>query len=146
MASALSKKQEVELLNHMFGKSEATKPTEYWVALTTVEPTRDMESKNLTEPGYTGYARLLTKPSEWESATEGAGAAASFIQNSSVLTFAACTAGETTGIKWAAIVRVAKVSESGVIIGWGELGSSLTVSTTFTPVRFESKELKITAF
>lgn len=145
MASALSKKQEVAILNHMFGKVELVKPTAYWLALCTSEPTREQESKTLVEATYTGYVRLEVKPSEMSAAAEGAGAAASFIQNSGTLTFPACTAGSSK-IKWVAIVMAALPATTANVIGWGELQAELEVTTTNTPLRFEPNELKITAF
>jgi hypothetical protein len=103
-----------KVLDAAFGGANYKGPVEEgYLALTTVAVTGADDGTTITEPGYTGYARILMKHTEWTAAAEGKKS------NNVLKAFAECTAGEDTVIGWAwcneAATKKGKVVFSGKI-------------------------------
>lgn len=134
MASSLSKAYEKKVLEHIFGKTELTKPT-CWLALLTTVATSASTGSTLVEASYTGYKRLKLSGANIEAAVEGT---PTTIKNAEALAFAACTGGSSKIVGFA----LCDAETAGNVIGFGECTGE--VSTTQTPAEFAAKALEAT--
>ncbi len=128
MASGFTDTWANSVLEHSVGKTDIGALPTVYVALTTTAPTRTAAG---TEAAYTGYARVATAASDWESAATAA------IQNAATITFGACTAGSSTVVGF----DLYTASSGGTRIAFG--ACSLSVSTGITP-RFSAGAFDIT--
>jgi len=94
-----------------------------YIALFTAAPS---DSAQGTECNYTGYARVAVARTSggWTVASGNA-------QNTAAITFGQCTAGTNTALAFA----ICKAGTAGVddAIYWGDLTSSLAISSGITP-------------
>lgn len=135
MAGSASDYAENKLLELIVGKTGFTTPTVY-VALCTAAVTDSSTGSTITEANYTGYARKSTAGADWGTASGGS------ITNANAITFAACTAGSST-ITYFALVDSSGTG-TGNVLAYGDLSSSVTISTTVTPAQFAAGTLAIT--
>lgn len=109
-----------------------------FLALCTVVPDSSRTGSTITEANYTGYARVSIPNTSWGSPVSGGSGGQSTISNSSLVTFANCTAGSSTIIGWA----LCTASTAGNVICWGTT-SSVVISTTQTPAQVSIAGLTI---
>jgi hypothetical protein len=124
---------ENKILDHIVGKSSYTMPSVY-VALCTTTPTDSSTGSTLVEANYTGYARKSVPSTDWGSAALGS------ISNANAVTFAACTGGTSNVQSFA----ICDALNSGNVLVWGALSSSLAISNGITPA-FNAGQLTVTA-
>jgi len=67
------------ILDHVFGKSSYSAPSNIYVGLSTADPLDDASA--LAEPSGNNYARVSTAPADWNAASAGS------ITNASTITF-----------------------------------------------------------
>ena len=113
MAGSLTNYAEVEILDHIVGKTSFTMPTAY-VALFTVAPT---DAGGGTEVTGGSYARVQTAGADWAAASGGA------ITNAEDIVF------PTASASWGEIVAAALMdaSSGGNMLIWGDLAAPKTV-------------------
>lgn len=110
-------------------------PPAVYVALATAPIGDDDTGSTITEANYTGYARVLTAPADWNAAVAGV------VDNANDITFGKCTAGDDT-VTHACLVDAAA---NGNILWHAAIsGGSLEVSVNITP-RIVAGALTITA-
>lgn len=78
---------EKALLDHVFGKSTYTAPTNWFVGLSSTTPTDT--GSNFTEPTGGAYARVSTAATDWNAAVEGD---PTILDNLNAVTFPTATA------------------------------------------------------
>jgi hypothetical protein len=131
-AASYSDYAEQKILEHSVGKAEWTKPTVF-LALCTAAPTDSSTGATISEAGYTGYARLEVKGEKWTYSAPA-------IKNNATLTFAECTASESTIKGWALCDSGTK--GAGNVIAWGTV-TEVKISTTQTPATVNSEALVV---
>ncbi len=124
---------EDEVLDHILGGADYTRPATVYLALSTADPTDD--ASGLAEPSGGAYARLAVtnNATEWPAASGGAKS------NANDLTFVTATA------SWGTVTHFAMFD--AVTGGNMLMHAALTASKTIDPgdtVRFEAGELDVT--
>lgn len=133
MAGSKTDAFETSLLQHIFnnddianigdaaGLQNSATAGSFYVALYTVAPT---DSTSGTEANYTGYARVAVARTSGGWTVSG-----NNCSNTAAITFGACTAGSNTVVAFGILTA----SSGGTILYWGDLTSSLAVSSGITP-------------
>jgi hypothetical protein len=111
------------LLGHVFGKSTYTKPTHYYLCLTTVVPISSDTGSTITEVGYTNYVRLLKDTADFSAVSAQA------ISNTAAFTFATCGASGATARGWA----VCDAASVGNMLWYGTLTDAVVIATGDAP-------------
>lgn len=108
---------ENELLDHVFGGGDYTRPATVYIALSTTTITD--AGGNMTEPSGGAYARaaVTNNATNWPAASGGAKS------NGTAITFATATASWGTVIDFA----IMDASTSGNMLGYGTLTASKTI-------------------
>lgn len=121
---------ENEILDHIFGKGSYAPPTIH-VGLSTADPTDD--GSGLAEPSGSGYARVSTSSSDWNTASGGKTA------NANDITFP-----EATG-SWSTITHFAlfDAASGGNMLAHGSLSASKVISNGDT-AKFVAGDLDVT--
>lgn len=99
------------LLDHLFGKSTFTPPTNIFVGLSSTTPTHS--GTNITEPDG-NYTRFQTSPSSWYAAISGA--TSSYMRNSGIITFG------PAGTNWLSSADITHVVLYDALTGGNFLG------------------------
>lgn len=115
---------ENELLDHIFGKGAYTPPTNVYVALCTSAPADDDTGSTITEADYTGYARVSTGGSDWNTASGGS------IDNANAVTFGEKTGGDDDTVTHFALLDAAT---DGNLLFHAALDSQLVVTDGMIP-------------
>lgn len=102
------------LLNHFFNKASLSPATTFYVGVSLTLPTST--GQNVLEPTGGGYARQLTVPADWNTATDADPAA---IVNNKIITFPQATADWYTGAEIPYVVLYSAVT-GGTFYGFGE--------------------------
>lgn len=143
MAGSKSNGFETSLLQHIFqnaaianlgdatGVRGSTAPGSLYIALFTAAPS---ESAGGTEANYTGYQRQAVARSAGGWTVSG-----DAVSNAAVISFPPCTGGNNTITGFA----VMTAATAGTILYWGDLTSSLAVSSGITP-QFAIGALQVT--
>lgn len=115
---------EAAVLDHVFGKTASTQPTNLWVGLSTTTPTE--AGGNFTEPSAGAYARVSTDPTDWNAAVAGD---PSITDNAGALTFPTATA------SWGTVTHfgIWSASTAGTLRIFGALTANKTIDTDDTP-------------
>jgi hypothetical protein len=93
MSSALGKRVDKELLNHLFGKTPDTTPAGVlYISLHTGDPGNDGQTAN--EATGSAYARVTTAATDWNAATN---AEPSVTTNANAITFPTATGNWSSG-------------------------------------------------
>lgn len=108
-----------------------------YLGMTTVAVTDTMTSASVTEPTYTGYARLQIANSNMGASSGGSKT------NSAQVQFAACTAGSSTVIGWFTS-PISTTGGAGDVIMYGT-ATSTVIDTTHTPPQIGAGVLGNTA-
>lgn len=114
---------EQKFLDHLFGKSTFTAPSNIYVALCSAAPGDTDTGSTITEVNYTGYARVQTSPSDWNAWASG------IIDNLNAITFPKATGGSATATHFALV----DASSGGNLLIWAPLNSSLAISNNIQP-------------
>ena len=116
---------ENELLDHVFGGTDYSRPATLYLALLTAAPDDTSTGSTITEATYTGYARksITNNDTNFPAASGGAKS------NGAEIAFAECTAGSSAITHWALV----DASTGGNVICWGALTTSKEISTGDTP-------------
>lgn len=116
---------ENEILDHILGGADYSRPASVWLALLTAAPTDASTGSTITEATYTGYARkeITNNATNFPAASSGAKS------NGTEIAFAECTAGSSTVTHWALL----DASTAGNILYWGALTTSKDISAGDTP-------------
>lgn len=116
---------ELELLDHVFGGADYTRPATVYMALCTSAPTDASTGSTLTEANYTGYARkaVTNNNTNFPAASSGSKS------NGTAIVFDPCTGGSSTVTHFA----IVDASSGGNVLGWGALTAQLAVSNGITP-------------
>jgi len=134
MAGSLSDYAEVELLDHITGKTALTMPT-ISVGLWTATLSDTSTGATAGEVSGGSYARVTTSGATWNAAASGA------VDNASAIVFPTATA------SWGTVTHVALLDSAtlgaGNIIGWADLTASKTVGSGDT-LQFNAGALDIT--
>lgn len=120
-----------KVLNHAFGKTAWTMPTNLYVALATTLPTAATTGTTIVEANYTGYVRLKLETSVIAEST------AQKSTTNAKVEFAACTSGSSTVVGFGLI----DASTVGNAVYWGSTTSTV-ISTTQTPATIASGALE----
>lgn len=126
---------ENKVLDHIFGGSDYIRPTPLYIALATATIDDSTTGTTITEPNYTGYARI----SVTNNATNFPVASGGSKSNGTEIVFAECTGGSST-ITHFAILDAATL---GNILGYGSLTTQKQITTGDTP-KFAIGDLTIT--
>jgi hypothetical protein len=123
--SSFSNFLELELLDHVFGGGDYSRPATLYIALCTAAPTDASTGSTLTEANYTGYARkaFTNNSTNFPAASSGSKS------NGVAITFNPCTGGSSTVTHFA----IVDAASNGNVLGWGALTASLAVSNGITP-------------
>lgn len=122
--SGFSDERKTKILNAAFGGAKYEENEENYLALVTVAVLGSDKGTTITEPTYTGYARIAMKNSQWAAPEEGKR------HNNTAKVFAECTAGSSTCIGWAYCTTAE--TKSGLVICSGVIPSTV-VSAGITP-------------
>lgn len=124
---------ENELLDHVFGGGDYSRPATLYIALSTTTISDD--GTGMTEPSGGSYARaaVTNNATNWPAASGGAKA------NGTAITFAQASASWGTIIDFAIMDAVS----GGNMLGYGTLTTSKTIDSGDTP-SFAIGELDIT--
>ena len=124
---------ENELLDHVFGGGDYTRPGTLYIALSTTTISDD--GTGMTEPSGGAYARasVTNNATNWPAASGGAKS------NGTAITFAQATASWGTIVDFAIMDALA----AGNMLGYGTLTTSKTIDSGDTP-SFAVGELDIT--
>ncbi len=136
--SGMSEYAEAAVLNHILGISAFTMPATVALALTTVVPTNSNTGATITEPTYTGYARLAITSADWAAIVAGD---PSTISNAVQLAFANCTAGTSTIVGFA--ICDSLTTGAGNMLLYGSVPSTV-ISSTQTPATLAAGALEVT--
>jgi hypothetical protein len=133
MAGSKSDYLELELLDHVLGGGDFSRPATVWIALYSVAPT---DAGGGTEFSAGNYARL----SVTNNATNWPAAAAGLKSNGVEFAFA-----EATGSNWGTAVAfgIFDAVSGGNLLYWGDLGASKTIDIGDT-AKFPIGDLDIT--
>ena len=135
MASSFTDYLEVQILDHVFGRTTFTAETGVHVALSTTTPTD--AGGNFTEPVGSGYTRVSADNDKttWSNATSGT----STVDNNIAVTFP-----QATGDGWGTVTHfgIYDTYAGGYLLGWGELTSPRSITDGDTP-HFASGDLDI---
>lgn len=126
---------ENEILDHIFGGADYSRPATVYIALLTAAPNDASTGSNITEANYTGYARKAVT----NNATNFPAAASGSKSNGAAITFDQCTGGSSTITHFA----ILDAASNGNVLGWGALTAQLEVSNGITP-EFGIGQLTIT--
>lgn len=116
---------ENEILDHILGGADYSRPATLYLALLTAAPTDASTGSTITEATYTGYARVAIT----NNATNFPAASGGAKSNGTEIAFAECTAGTSTVTHWALL----DAATLGNILYWGALTTSKDISTGDTP-------------
>lgn len=125
MSDAISNYAENKLMEHLFGKTAWSLPSDgsrVWIALCTTAPTDSSTGSTIVEPSGNNYARCSTLAADWNAASGGQ------IDNANAFTF-----NEASG-SWGTITHFALVdaSSGGNVLAWGALTTSKSVTSGVT--------------
>jgi hypothetical protein len=134
MASTLKKEWENKVLKCLFKAENLTAPTETWVALYTVVPTRTTTG---TEATFTSYKRVKVAAAKW-TLVEGTESEPGYLKNSEEIKFPEATGGENE--VEAVAICTAETSGEQIAIG---LTTEKKKVTNLTTVSFAANELKL---
>lgn len=118
---------EVALLDHVFGKSTYTPPSNWFLALSTTTPTE--AGGNFTEPSSGAYARVSTAPADWAAAS---GTAPAVTSNGNAIAFTTASGTWSSGSNmthWGLFIA----SSAGTVRIWGALDTPRPVLSGDTP-------------
>lgn len=135
MASTLKKEWENKVLKLLFKAENQTAPTETYVALYTVAPTRTTTG---TEATFAGYARKKVEASKW-TLTEGTESVEGYLKNSEEIKFPECTGAPENEIEAVGIVTALSGGEQ---IAVGTTTEKKKVSN-LTTISFAAGELQL---
>lgn len=126
---------ELEVLDHVFGGSDYTRPATLYIALCTTAPTDASTGSTIVEPSGGSYARV----SVTNNATNFPAASAGAKANDTAITF------PTASASWGTVTHMAicDASSAGNVLAWGALTASKTVDSGDT-VSFAIGDLDIT--
>lgn len=135
MAGSFSDYLEDELLDHVFGGADYSRPGTLYIALCTTAPTDASTGSTIVEPSGNNYSRKAVTNNSTNFPASSGGAKA----NGAAITFDAASG------SWGTITHFAIVdaSSAGNVLGWGDLAVSKAVSSGDT-VSFAIGDLDIT--
>lgn len=126
---------EDEVLDHVYGGGDYTRPATLYIALTTATPTDASTCSTITEPASGSYARVSVTNNATNFPASSGGAKA----NGTAITFTTATA------SWGTVTHVVicDASSGGNAIAWGALTANKTVDSGDT-VSFAIGDLDLT--
>lgn len=135
MAGSFSNYLEDELLDHVFGGADYTRPATLYIALCTADPTDAGTGSSITEPSGNNYARVAVTNNATNFPASSSGAKS----NGTAVTFP-----QASG-SWGTVTHFAicDASSAGNMLGHGDLTVSKAVSSGDTP-SFAIGDLDIT--
>lgn len=116
---------ENEILDHILGGADYSRPAIVYLALCTAAPTDASTGSTITEATYTGYARkaITNNSTNFPAASGGAKS------NGAEIAFAECTGGSSDVTHWALL----DADTAGNVLYWGALTASKNISSGDTP-------------
>lgn len=133
--AGLTRYGEKHTLDYLFGSTIPAVPTEWWIALSSVDPGY---AGTITEAAYTGYARAFFDNNKTSFAAYANSGASGTVSSQIAISFPQCTGGDAT-CTHAAIMSA---TTSGTAWAWGSLTPHKIISSGDTP-QFASGELDL---
>lgn len=118
--SATADYLEKKILDHIFGKATFTAPANIHIAASTADPGED--GSTIAEPSGNNYSRVSTSPSDWNSATLGAGT----LTNANAINFPVASG------SWGTITHIAlfDASSGGNLLYKGSISPTKAIGNT----------------
>lgn len=138
---SLGQTLELNVLDHMFGKTTYTAPVTHYIALFTLAPTSSGGGTEVTGGSYARVA-VTNNTTNWSNATTTSGIGRKV--NGTTFTFPAPTANWGTVVAFAVMASSAGVTLADYI-AWGSLSPSKTINNGDGAPSFAAGSLVITA-